>query len=218
MTFGPGRLPKTPIISSITPLRREDLASITRAKNSGAVQRFRDSHHMVARLFAAGLRPGEVAEESGYSLSRVSILSADPAFQELIAIYRKDINASFRENSDEYFATINKNRIIAARLLNDKLSAAEPDDLTISQLVAVHADAADRTGYPKRSVAVNVNVDFAAQLDRTIKRTREAQSSPPRLISSRTAGGGGVGPVVDAEVPAKLTPMATTPAPLRRRA
>lgn len=138
-----------------------------------AAKRFRDSHHMIARLFAMGLRSGEVASRTGYSLARVSLLRNDPAFDELVSAYRSDVDEEWRESVDEYFELISANRTISARLINDKLTEAEPDDVSFRELVNIHADAADRTGYPKRSVAVNVNVDFAAQLDRAIKRSAE---------------------------------------------
>lgn len=122
-----------------------------------------------------GLRPGEVAARAGYSLGRVSVLSADPAFKELVASYRESVNEEWKESVDEYFGLVVANRTMAARLLNDKLQDADPDDVTFGQLVAIHADAADRSGYPKRTVAVNVNCDFAAQLDRAIARSAQAK-------------------------------------------
>lgn len=155
-------------------LEAGEVASLQRGK-SPAVKVYRDSHHMVARLFATGLRPGAVAARVGYSLGRVSTLYADPAFKELIASYRDSVDEEWKESVDEYFETVAANRTIAARLINDKLSDADHSDVSFRELVAIHGDAADRTGYPKRSVAVNVNVDFAARLDQAIKRSAGAR-------------------------------------------
>lgn len=187
--FGPGRPVAKPEILSVSPLTKEDITSFVpeEANTTNNVKQFRDSHHMVARLFAMGLRPGEVARRVGYSLARVSTLRSDPAFQELIAVYRKDVDEIFRENADEYFETVAANRVIAARRINDLLTD-EDRDLTPAQLIAIHSDSADRTGYPKRTVAVNVNVDFAARLDKAI-----AKSAQARLPSQGAAGGGGPG-------------------------
>lgn len=215
--LGPGRPRQKPEIYSVEPLTKAEVMSHTPRKVAGRVATFRDSHHRVARLFAFGMRPGEVAAASGYSLGRVSTLYADPAFQELIAVYRKEIDAGFIEQADEYYATVNSNRVIAARLLNDKLIESEPNDLTVSQLVAIHSDAADRTGYPKRSVAVNVNVDFAAKLDQAIKRSasvRQIESKAvPAPVQQPAIGGMGAAP--------ELAGNPSQPAssePLRRRA
>lgn len=172
--FGPGRPAKRPSIDGVRELTRAELDHMSHGK-SPAAKRFRDSHHRVARLFASGCRPGEVAERSGYSLGRISTLSADPAFQELVASYRSSVDESWRESVDEYYDTVSANRIAAARLIADKLEDTEPNDISFRELVTIHADAADRTGYPKRSVAVNVNVDFAARLDQAIKRSAEAK-------------------------------------------
>ena len=42
-------------------------------------QKLRDSHHMIARLAATGLRHHEIAERTGYSRVRVNDLLASPA-------------------------------------------------------------------------------------------------------------------------------------------
>src|SRR5215467_6225029 len=86
--LGRGRPPKRPAISHVRELSLADLAGLKRAKPN-PIKRFRDSHHLMARLFASGLRVSEVAELTGYSISRVSIFHNDPAFQNLVASFRK---------------------------------------------------------------------------------------------------------------------------------
>lgn len=172
--FGPGRPAKHPSIDGVRELTRAELDHMSRGK-SPAAKRFRDSHHRVARLFASGCRPGEVAERSGYSLGRISTLSADPAFQELVASYRSSVDESWKDSVDEYYDTVIAVRTMSARLIHDKLSETEPDDVSFRELVTIHADAADRTGYGKRSTQVNVNTDFASLLDQAIKRSNEAK-------------------------------------------
>jgi len=145
-----------------------------RPGKSAAVKAFKDSHHLVARLFAAGLRPGEVAERAGYSGTRISTLLADPSFQNLIAEYRREETIAFALTRDDYYDRATRARNIALRLVEDKLADVDPDDVTIRELMGIHDSLADRTGYGKRSTQVNVNVDFAAQLDRAIKRSATA--------------------------------------------
>lgn len=174
--LGQGRPAKRPSIDRVRELTKAEVEGTPRGK-APSVKRFRDTHHMVARLFAMGLRPGEVAFRTGYSQTRIGILHSDPAFEELVASYRADVNESFREQTDEYFENISAIRNATARLARDKLEAIEdPDDISFRELALFHDTTADRTGYPKRTVAVNVNVDFAAQLDKAIKRSEAARS------------------------------------------
>lgn len=167
-----------PHIVGVRELSAEELVDVKRGA-SAPVKKLRDSHHMVARLFASGLAPGEVARETGYSLGRISILSSDPSFQELVSHYRGMVDLAFVGSQDEYFSTISANRRMAARLINDKLCDTNPEDIAFRDLIAIHADAADRTGYPKRTVALNVNADFAALLDKAIQRSQSAEGAAP---------------------------------------
>lgn len=181
--LGPGRPAKRPSIDAVRELTREEVASQPRAQVP-VVLRLRDTHHMVARLFASGLRPWQVAEKTGYSLARVSTLSGDPAFKELVASYRDSVNEEWRQSVDEYFESAIAVRTTSLRLIRDKLEEAEPGDIPLNQLVAIHADTADRTGYPKRKESINLNIDFAERLDRAVKRSSQAkviEHSSPEL-------------------------------------
>lgn len=190
--LGAGRPAKFPSIDGVRELEQVEVERLKPGREP-AVKALRDSHHMIARLCAIGLRTTEIAERTGYSIARVSVLRNDPAFRELVEQYKVDVDESFRENVDEYFSLVAKNRTLSARLINDKLSEIEDlDDVSIRELVAVHSDSADRTGYPKRSVAVNVNVDFAARLDQAIQRSNRAKiiEHSPALDSSALDGEG----------------------------
>lgn len=174
--FGPGRPSKNKLVDGVAELSPADIASAQRAPQS-RVQTLRDSHHRLARLLASGLKQVEVAEISGYSANRIAQLRQDPAFMELVEHYRKMVNEGFVEAADEYYRTVSANRAIAARLINDKLSDEETAaEIPIRTLLAVHSDAADRTGYPKRTLAVNVNLDFAARLEKAVKRSKEVKT------------------------------------------
>jgi hypothetical protein len=171
--FGPSRAPKPAEVSVGQPakLAWKDPAHPRIVKN------LRDSHHMVARLVATGMAYKDVAVRTGYSAARVTQLMDSPAFIELVAHYRAKIDDSYVETFDTYFDYIGRNGVIAERLLNDKLTESEHDDFSVQQLVAISANAADRTGYPKRHESINLNVDFAAQLDRATKRAKEVKAT-----------------------------------------
>lgn len=186
-----GRVAQRPTIESVSELTQEDLDTVQRGNSTNPIKNLRDSHHLVARLFSMGLRPGQVAEETGYSLQRIGTLKADPAMDELIAYYRELETQAFVDQRDEYYQTVASNRKISALLINDKLNSVEPDDISFRELVLIHSDAADRTGYPKRTVALNVNADFASLLDKAIARTQ--QTKMIELSASTSSSGAGPG-------------------------
>ena len=151
-----------------------------KAVKPGVVKRFRESHHMMARLFAQGLRPGEVARQMGMSNSRVSVLSGDPAFRQLVADYRADVDDAWREGTSQYYQNIEYVRNWAGRKM---VEYAEECDETGEMpaprvLQAMHDSAADRTGFAKRTVAINVNVDFASAVEKSRKRSAAVMVKP----------------------------------------
>lgn len=177
-------------------LTRQDLEQITPEvrRTMPAVARFRDTHHHVARLVAMGIRLQEVAARSGYSMQRIYLLNEDPAFQELVARYRPEVNQAFKDSTEEYYSLITANALKAERQLADKLDKADEEDelLPTRDLISISRDAADRIGYGKRQTVTNINADFADLLDRAIKRSgkvinqvpvhrTEALSSPPPM-------------------------------------
>lgn len=215
--LGPGRPAKRPSIDAVRELTVEEVRSVPRARVP-LVKQLRDSHHMVARLFAMGLRPFAVAERTGYSIARISILSSDPAMKELIASYRGTVDDEFRTAADEYFESAIAVRKTSMRMIRDRLEDADEkgEQLPLNQLVAIHADTADRTGYPKRKESVNLNIDFAERLEKAVKRSAQAKTIDhdpgpgPQLPLARSApaDGGRVaaaqGKRMDAPAPALL--------------
>lgn len=167
------------------------LLEVERGTKPPAVQSFRDSHHRVARCFASGMTPGQVGAQTGYSQSRLSILSSDPSFQDLIAVYRKAGAEAFAEYTDIAMG----NMVKAERLVEDALEAVgeAPEPLELAQirpLLDIISDRADRFGYPRGSTQVNVNLDFAGRLENARRRSgltlsppqpeKEGGAKPPR--------------------------------------
>lgn len=180
-----GKISTPPDIISIRPLTREDLALLEDKRPvgsdgrpiNGAVARFKDPHHRVARLFASGLRMGEVVAQSGYSYNRVKQLADDPAFQNLVATYRRKVDEAFVENVDHFYEQATSNMRMAERMIAEQLEAAEENDIhiPIKTLETIASSRMDRFGYGKRETRLNVNLDFAAQLEGAIKRSGEAK-------------------------------------------
>src|SRR5215813_12581621 len=95
-TLGRGRVRAELTTERLRGLTEEELILGARMRRTAnlptsvppAIQRIRSRHHLMAQMLASGLKPTEVAQKTGYSISRVSILQADPAFKELVSNYR----------------------------------------------------------------------------------------------------------------------------------
>lgn len=235
-----GRHAKHPEVLSVRPMTKDDVALCLekRPYAAGAVSRFRDPHHRVARLFAAGLRTAEVVERSGYSYQRVWTLSQDPAFQELIAKYRDKVDSAFVRNADEFYETATANMRKAERMIAEKLDRADEEELEIplKTLVDISADRMDRFGYGKRQTNLNINADFASMLEKAIVRSGKTIEAVATATSPQSPSGpapdlqppresqfsDGVQEVMRQLPPARvaspsLSPKSAEP-PLRRRA
>lgn len=169
-----GRTAKHPEILEVRELTLEEVRATPRAAIE-RIKKLRDSHHAAARLLAMGFKSQDVAIEVGYSINGLSMLAQSPAFQELVATYREMITDEWKGSVDEYYSMLTSVRRKSLRLISDKLDEAEPGDIPLNQLTAIHSDAADRSGYPKRKESVNLNLDFADRLDMAVARSREAK-------------------------------------------
>lgn len=206
-----GRRGKGYEVLGVRELTADEVKHLRRAKLP-AVKRLRHAHHRLALLIATGLSDNEVSTITGYSLVRITTLKADPAFRELIAAKLGLIEAHTVDQIAEYNSLILTNGIKAEQLIADKLDAAiddEADDIPWAVLLKASRDAADRVGLAKRSVALNVNVDFASQLQKAVQRSRMKviESSPTCLPT----------PPVNAPVqaaPARVEGAARSPGPV----
>lgn len=135
--------------------------------------KLRDSHHRIARLAAAGLRMNEIAAKTGYGYVRVRDLLASPAMDELVAQYRKKVDEAFIESQDEFFELATANMLAAERHISDHIAELDStgDLLPVRTALAISRDAADRFGYGKKTQQTNINVDFAAALEKAIARS-----------------------------------------------
>lgn len=161
-------------VMAVRPMTKDDLDLLRRPKALPRIKKLRESHHAVARLLASGKRVGEVSFLTGYSRERINMLSQDPAFAELVARYRDQATESWRESMDEFSQLAIGNMVRAERQLADKLEEADETNeaLPTRELIAITADRADRFGYGKRTTALNINVDFAARLEKAITKSK----------------------------------------------
>ena len=177
-------------IGQPTVLRGADLERLKEPRYVATTpQKLRDSHHMIARLAATGMRTKAIAAQVGYSDIRVIHLLEAPAMQELVAKYREKVDASFIESQDAFFELATKNMLSAERHIADAIAEADEagELIPIRTALAISRDAADRFGYGKKTQNLNINVDFAAQLERAIQRsgkTIEAKATQEHKINS----------------------------------
>ena len=177
----PQRSPLSPRVISVRSLVPADLEALRPHSARQRLAKLRESHHIIARLLASGLTHREVAHEAGYNHSRVSILAADPSMKELISTYRAEDTEAWRESRDEYYERIHRVGAKALRQVEDQLDDADEDGtaIPINRLLAIADSASDRIGYQKRTTNVNVNVDFAKNLEAAIARSRKTIEHEP---------------------------------------
>ena len=189
-----GAIAQGNLIEGVRDLTREDLSKLAAPRAVPVVQRIRDPHHRLARLVAAGLKPSKAATEAGYSYASLNLLQKDPSFQELVAHYRKLVDENFAESQDAFYSLATANMLKAERHIAEQIEIKEEagELLSVREALAISRDAADRFGYGKKTTNVNVNVDFAAKLERASRRSLRVidSAAPPRLVPS----GGGSSP------------------------
>lgn len=154
-----------------------ELLAAEKGSRPPPLKRLGDRHHALARCLASGMSDGDAALACGYVISRVSVLKSDPAFKELLALYRENTNRVYRD-MHERLAGLSRDAAeeLHARLEEDMQS--EEKSISIGQLLEITKLGADRTGYgPQTSQNVNVNVGIASRLEQARVRLAQRQAS-----------------------------------------
>jgi len=155
-----------------------------------ALQRIKERHRLLAKFVAAGLTRNEVAMRMDMTPERVGQLMLDPAMQNLIVQLRDHPHVMEMTGMDEIAllrsVTI-QNSLRAALALQDNLNYYEDADerMPVSAAAKIFELSADRVGFGKHTHNTNVNIDFAAQLDLAIDRSRSV-----RTISGKSTEAG----------------------------
>jgi hypothetical protein len=175
-----GRAVAPIVAAEVRELQPTDFALLAteRGIEPAPLKRLGERHHALARLLAQGTSPGEAALITGLSNSRVSILKADPTFQNLVELYRGEVTEAYR-GMHETLAGLS---LDAANELRERLEE-DPDKVTNGQLLEMIKVGADRTGFgPKTESTLNVNVGLAERMqearERAERRRREIDITP----------------------------------------
>lgn len=169
-----GRAAKPLSAVQIRDLDEVDVALLAEEKGAKAppLKRLSERHHALARCLASGMAEGDAAVTCGYVSSRVSILKADPAFQELLAFYRQDVNVKYLD----MHGVLAGLSLDATMELRERLEAdieADEKKISVGQLIELTKLGADRTGFGPQSSQVNVNVDLAGRLQAARERVAQ---------------------------------------------
>ena len=140
------------------------------------VERFRESHHAVAKMFASGMPPDQIRQRTGYSTRRLTLLFGDPSFQELIAVYAQRVDERWNANLDTFLDLGMGNMIRAEAQIAEHLDKSEDTGelLPLGALDRISQGRADRFGYSKHAIVEHKH-DFAAMLDKAIARSGKAE-------------------------------------------
>lgn len=117
------------------------------------VQRLRDRHHAIARLLASGRTVTQTALACGVTPQRVSDLErTDPAFQQLVADYRLQVNDSMIDEAQEFHGKLVDIQRGALGEIQDRLA----DDglrtkMSIEELRKLSEMGLDRTTNPPKT-------------------------------------------------------------------
>lgn len=185
MRTKPANLVNDTRILEMRPLTRADLALLQLpVPPPNLVKTIKDAHHDVARLLVSGMSVTDVAAVTGYTMSRICVLKASPAFQELMARKREIVDDSWAASHDAAYATIQRTTRKAWRMVEEHLDDADEagEKIPLKTLLAVAADGSDRVGYMKKSATLNANIDFAKRLEEAIARSKQ-----PKLIEGEAA-------------------------------
>lgn len=183
---GPGRKPARVEAAHLRDIGEADLALLA-SGNVPAIQpaplaRITQRHHTVARLIAAGVPPGEVALITNYSASRISILQGDPAFQELVSLYQREVQAEFSTVLDN-LAGLSSDAIEELRYRLEE----EPENFSLKDLRETAELGLNRTGYPAAKTVENtVNINFGKQLEAA--RFRAKQAAQGQIVDAEILG------------------------------
>jgi hypothetical protein len=109
---------------------------------------------------------------TGYEPARISILQNSPAMQELIELYKTEVDEQFASVLD-HMAGMSKDAILEIR---DRLEES-PEDFSLKNLQDIAEMALDRTGHPRaKEMNTNINVNFADKLNAARERAKRVAS------------------------------------------
>jgi hypothetical protein len=171
------------LLESQGDLSRGEVGLVGRATRG--LRRLRDTHHALARLIAVGSSNIEASALTGYDPGYISVLKADPAFKELVAHYRANLDLAQTD-------IVARMSGLSASFLAELQQRLEDDPEKLSNNFVLEALKVllDRTGHAPVSKTINVNVDLASRLEAARRRIGGPSGpSGPELALEANSGG-----------------------------
>lgn len=136
---------------------------------------FGPQHMQMLAMRAAGMRPGEIAAATGYSVSRVSVILNDPRAKTLISQMTgqmlREFQLSVRETIQSYSGE-------AIETIATLMRHAESEQVRLGAA----KDMADRAGYKPREVITHAHVEIDNEdALRILDAIKEAGMDEPEL-------------------------------------
>lgn len=167
------RSPRTPYIKSVRPMEKSDIETLRQPSARARLQNIKDVHHTIARLIVSGLTLTEIAQEVGYTVSRVSVIKGSPAMEELIERYRGQVDESWRRQWDADQEAMVAVRRKSLRIIQDALDNHDEEPVPLAMVAKFYDSTADRSGFHRKTAKENINFNFAANLEEAINRSRK---------------------------------------------
>lgn len=183
--------PSKPLRAEITrSLSAEDLMELASPADREALEtpklkQIRASHHELARLLAQGERQVRISHITGFSQTRISILKADPSFQELLTYYEEMETQNFEKARIDVAERLHSLGVDTLEVLHERVRD-DPDSLDGKTLIGLAELTLDRIGHGKQST-VNQNVTHSVD-EEQLRRIRERPDAPASLTSEDRAG------------------------------
>lgn len=208
------------VMSVVRRLEPEDLAILELAPapvKPTQLKKIRDSHHALARALSSGMSNVEAARITGFDSGYISILKADPAFEELLAYYTEHNEVEQANLRDRMtLIALDVSQEIRERLHNS------PETFSITELRQLLTNLADRVGFGP-SATVHQTMDITENLSYADQRVladalKAIEAAGAREGRSRIIGpaepGEASGPLIEAE-PIPSAPEDLQPLPER---
>ena len=137
------------------------------------LKELRHTHHRLAQLLATGVDEGVAAKLCNYSVSRISMFKADPAFKELLAYYAGNVE----ERWGDFVSTAANLSLDLLQHLQQQLDE-HPERFSLAETREAIKLLADRSGHApiSKTVNLNVNADLGSKLDAARARLRAQQN------------------------------------------
>jgi transposase len=155
-----------------------------RGRPKRAVAKIRAVHHLVAQLYAKGMKPTEIAPIVNRTSATVRNWLDSPANAELVAQYCGAEGERITSEMEYRIALRRKAGTMAMEKLVEMLEADEIE--SEKSLLAIAADSDDRTGLGRQETKVNLNMDLGARLDRAIERGKKLDEERGKVIELKS--------------------------------